>query len=135
MEDDLKLGLHIIVVLCLIVIAMSSYNLSYGPSFMADGTSGANLRFASTTSGSNGPQGSGFTGSGQLEAPVFWNMGSVEQVDQELQAAAQDKALVEAAEKGYQGQGKGPKSYMTGVAAVPKYSDLELSKLASGSVY
>lgn len=133
MEDDLKLGLHIIVVLCLIVIAMSSYNMSYGPSYMSDdGTSGANLRFAATTSGSNGPQGSGFIGSGALEAPVFWNMGSVEATDKELQAAARDKASTAAAtDSGFQGQ----HSYMTGVAAVPKYSDLQLSKLASGSVY
>lgn len=132
MEDDLKLGLHIIVVLCLIVIAMSAYNVSYGPSYMTDGSSGANLRFAATTSGSNGPQGSGFIGSGQLEAPVFWNMGSVEATDKELQAAARDKkSSASASDSGFQGQ----HSYMTGVESVPKYSDLQLSKLASGSVY
>jgi len=133
MEDDLNLGLHIIVVLCLIVIAMSAYNFSYSSSFMTDGTSGAGLRFASTTSGSTGPQGSGFTGSGALEAPVFWNMGSVEQVDRELQAAAVDLASSADADtsSGFSGQ----PSYMTGVEAVPKYSDLELSKLSSGSVY
>ena len=131
MEDDLKLGLHIIVVLCLIVIAMSSYNFSYGPSYMTDGTSGAGLRFASATSGSNGPQGSGFVGSGQMEAPVFWNMGSVEESDKELQAAARDQAAASDAASGFQAQ----PSYMTGVAAVPKYSDLQLSKLSSGSVY
>jgi hypothetical protein len=133
MEDDLKLGLHIIVVLCLIVIAMSAYNVSYGPSYMTDdGSSGANLRFAATTSGSNGPQGSGFMGSGQLEAPVFWNMGSVEQTDQELQAAARDKRSADASSKS---KFQGEHSYMTGVESVPKYSDLQLSKLASGSVY
>jgi hypothetical protein len=133
MEDDLKLGLHIIVVLCLIVIAMSSYKIAYGElSFMTDGSSGAGLRFASSTSGSTGPQGSGFIGSGGLEAPVFWNMGSSEQVDKELQAAARDQASTAAATaSGFQGEA----SYMTGVESVPKYSDLQLSKLSSGSIY
>ena len=95
MDEDLKLGMYIIVVLCLIVIAMSQYNMAYGAMSFMQGeplgkalqaaNSGPDLRFASRLST---PGQSEFIGTGSTEPPVFWNMGSVEDTDAALQSAS-----------------------------------------------
>jgi hypothetical protein len=82
MDDDLHLGLYVIKVLCLVVIAMSLYKVSYGSdSYFSDKEQGAaSLRMVT--------QRSDFMGSGSVEAPVFWNLGSVEDTNTLLQSAA-----------------------------------------------
>lgn len=83
MEDDLHLGLYVIKVLCLIVIAMSLYKLTYSSdSYMANADMGAaSLR-------TMGTERSDFMGSGGVEAPVFWNLGSVQDTNALLQKAS-----------------------------------------------
>jgi hypothetical protein len=95
MDDEYHQGFYIAVVLCLIVIAMSAYKVAYTTENF-DGTAGANLRMQSTLSGLGQTKGvpvQYFTGSGAMEAPVFWNMGSVEKTNALLQAAAADMAV------------------------------------------
>lgn len=93
MDDDLHLGLYIIKVLCLIVIAMSAYKLSYGSeSYFAD-VGKADLPHISERSD--------FMGSGAVEAPVFWNIGSVQETNDLLQAASLAK---EPSSEGFQGK-------------------------------
>ena len=81
--DDIKMGLHIIVILCLIVIAMSQYNMAYGSSYLTNAqaiaSGGSNLRFQERSQ---------FIGSANSEPPVFYNMGSVDDTNKALQAAA-----------------------------------------------
>lgn len=82
------LGMYIIVVLCLIVIAMSEYKMAYGMSSSFDPTSLAYVSQRSDVEGS-----SNFVGSGAMEAPAFWNMGSAQATAAALaQAAAQNAA-------------------------------------------
>lgn len=84
MDDDLNLGLYIIVVLCLVVLAMSAYKVAFGnDSYMTN-------RFATSRSD--------FMGSGAVEAPVFWNMGSVEETNKLQQEAALQMAKDAAAD-------------------------------------
>lgn len=79
-DSDLNMGLYIIVVLCLIVIAMSSYKVAYcGSDYFAD-MEKASLPYAAERSDR-------FSG----EPPQFWNLGSVEETNALLQAAAQQK--------------------------------------------
>lgn len=82
MEDsDLNMGLYVIMVLCLIVIAMSSYKVAYcGDSYFND-IYKASLPFA-------GERSDRFVGSGANEGPVFYNMGSVEDTNEALIAAS-----------------------------------------------
>jgi hypothetical protein len=93
MDDmDVHLGLYIIVVLCLIVIAMSNYRLAYGDEYMsncyAGDTNASSMRFATELSGAGNQTKSCFAGgSGGNEPPVFWNIGSVEDTNEALQAA------------------------------------------------
>lgn len=91
MEEDLQLGLYVIVVLCFIVIAMAQYKLAYQSEY-ATGTdpmigqgSAASMRFAGER------ETAGFVGSSGAEAPSFWNMGSVEETNAELQKAAAEQ--------------------------------------------
>jgi hypothetical protein len=82
MENDLHLGLFVIKVLCLIVIAMSAYKVAYcSDSYFTDPT-------MSKASLAHLAERSDFMGSGQVEAPVFWNLGSVEETNELLQKAA-----------------------------------------------
>lgn len=81
MEDDLHLGLYVVLVLCAIVIAMSLYKLAYSDSYMTGNQGAASLRVM-------GSERSDFMGSGSVEPPVFWNMGSVEDTNTLLQNAA-----------------------------------------------
>lgn len=79
MDDDIQLGLYIIKVLCLIVIAMSVYKLS---------TSNDSYFTSAKADLPHLTERSDFTGNGSLETPVFWNMGSVQETNDLLQAAA-----------------------------------------------
>lgn len=82
MEDDLHLGLFVIKVLCLIVIAMSAYKMAYcSDSYFSDST-------MNKASLAHVAERSDFVGSGQVETPVFWNLGSVEETNELLQNAA-----------------------------------------------
>lgn len=115
MDDmDVHLGLYIIVVLCLIVIAMSNYRLAYGDEYMSNCLAGdsnaASMRFATELSGSGNTTKSCFA-SGGNEPPVFWNIGSVEDTNDALQAASR------AAETN--NQAPPAKSYMRSGGSIP----------------
>jgi len=90
MEDDLHLGLYVIKVLCLVVIAMSLYKITYTTdSYMTNADMGAaSLR-------THGTERSDFMGSGGVEQPVFWNLGSVQDTNALLQKAASQKETEE----------------------------------------
>lgn len=80
MEDDLKMAIYLVIVLCLIVISMSQYKLAYGgESYFSDSKKAGLAHMAER---------SDFVGTGSAEPPVFWNMGSVEETNNLLQAAA-----------------------------------------------
>lgn len=85
--DDVMFGLQVIAVLCLVVIAMSQYRMAYSDySYMNDLqyiNSGPTVRHQSLRSDR-------FTGDGQHERPLYWNIGSVEENNAELQAASRD---------------------------------------------
>ena len=81
-DSDIQMGLHVIIVLCLIVIAMSSYKSAYCSTSYFNDAEKAALPFAAERSDR-------FIGSG--EAPAFFNLGSVEQTNELLQAAAREK--------------------------------------------
>jgi hypothetical protein len=98
-ESDIHLALFVIVVICLIVIAMSSYQSAYGSSYMtgqvtdyvsnpSSTVGAANLRFAGESSQQGLKGSSGFIGSGMNEPPVFYNTGSFEDVNNALQTAS-----------------------------------------------
>jgi hypothetical protein len=102
MEEDMLNGLFVVVIICLIVIAFSSYQVAFGSSYMTNAVTGyvsnpgsvqgaANLRFAGESSQTGLHGSSGFVGNGANEAPVFWNMGSVEETNAALQAASAQK--------------------------------------------
>lgn len=75
-DSELNMGLYIIVVLCLIVIAMSSYKVAYcGDSYFSDMYK-ASLPYA-------GERSDRFS-----EPPVFYNFGSVEETNAALQEAS-----------------------------------------------
>lgn len=77
-DSELNMGLYIIVVLCLIVIAMSSYKVAYcGDSYFADAQK-SSLPYAAERSDR-------FS-----EPPVFYNFGSVEETNAALQAASRE---------------------------------------------
>lgn len=87
MDSDLEFGMCVVKLLCAIVIAMSLYKMasiqSYNYSYMTDGLGhGHNVRFETEKSH--------FIGDGQIGAPNFWNMGSVEETNAALQAASSD---------------------------------------------
>jgi hypothetical protein len=93
-ESDIHLALFVIIVICLIVIAMSSYQSAYCSSYMSNSdyvsdpnsASGkANIRFAGESSQQGLVPSSGFIGSGINEPPVFYNTGSFEDVNKALQ--------------------------------------------------
>ncbi|MGL5934390.1 MAG: hypothetical protein ACRCZI_02085 [Cetobacterium sp.] len=78
-DSELNMGLYIIVVLCLIVIAMSSYKVAYcGDSYFSD-IYKASLPYA-------GERSDRFSGAN--EQPSFFNFGSVEETNAALQEAA-----------------------------------------------
>jgi hypothetical protein len=77
MDSDLILGFYVIVVLCLIVTALSLYKIAHSnDSYFANK---ASLPLLSERSD--------FVGSGSMESPVFWNMGSVQETNAALQSA------------------------------------------------
>lgn len=81
-ESDIKMGLMVILVLCFIVIAMSQYKMAYCGSEYFNDAYKASLPFA-------GERSDRFIGG--AEPPVFWNMGSVSETNDALQAAASQK--------------------------------------------
>lgn len=120
MEDvDVQMGLYIIVVLCLIVIAMSNYKMAYTDEYMGNLAGNASSqKFATELSGAgNETHSSYFNGNGGNEAPVFWNIGSVEDTNEALQKASQQaesNAQYEAA------AAAAPKSFMrSGGSGIP----------------
>lgn len=99
MEEDMLNGLFVVVIICLIVMAVSSYQVAFGSSYMSNAVTAyvsnpssvkgaANLRFAGESSQTGLRGSSGFIGSASNEAPVFWNLGSVEETNAALQAAS-----------------------------------------------
>ncbi len=81
MEEDLALGLCIIKVLCLIVIAMSVHKMAYANEYFEGGCKpGQDPRYCSQRSDFN-----------NAEAPVFWNYGSADDINNALQAAVVHK--------------------------------------------
>ncbi len=92
MEDDLCLGLCVIKVLCLIVIAMSLHKIAYSNEYMWNPPSALSLHDQSQLpliSHHASHQVSSFNGG---EPPVFWNLGDVESVNEELQNASKSTA-------------------------------------------
>lgn len=89
MEDYSQI-ISMVKVICLIIIAVSAWNIaSQNTSYFSSGlattgdTYGPNLRFATGLSDR-------FIGSGANEPPVFYNLGSVSQINDALQKASQD---------------------------------------------
>ncbi len=86
-DAELMTGLQVIAVLCLLVIAMSQYRMAYSEySYMDDlqyVNSGPSVRHQSLRSDK-------FTGDGQHERPVYWNLGSVDETNAELVSASRD---------------------------------------------
>src|SRR6476646_11798176 len=108
-ESDIRLGFGLVVLLCLIVIAMSSYKVAYcATSYFQDGKSA--LPFA-------GDRSDRFISA--PEPPVFWNMGSVEETNELLQAAAAQK---ETNDEGYTPRPKHAEQYQ-GKPAFAKPTD------------
>jgi hypothetical protein len=99
-ESNIHVALCVIIVICFIVIAMSSYKSAFGSSYMSnsdyisDPSSAigkANIRFAGESSQQGLAPSSGFIGSGINEPPVFYNTGSFEDVNKALQKAVSVK--------------------------------------------
>ncbi len=76
-------GLMVVAVLALVVIAMSVHKMSSAKSGFAD-TYKASLPFMGERTDSYG----GFLGSNNNEAPVFWNMGDMSQINKYLADAS-----------------------------------------------
>jgi hypothetical protein len=83
MDEDYSQLFTIVKMICLIIIALSVYSISSQNSSYFDDMRKASLPFISSRSDR-------FIGSGANEAPVFYNLGSVSQIDSALQAAAKD---------------------------------------------
>ena len=111
MEDDLHIGLYIVVVLCLVVIAASAHKVAFtSSSYFGEADKAALAHRSERTDRFNG---------GGYEPPVFWNMGSVKETNEALQAASQEEkenaaAAVAAVVKAATSEsfaGKSPKSF------------------------
>jgi hypothetical protein len=81
--DELYLGLCIIKVLCLIVIAMGINKMANQSSYFADFTDPGRVRYL----GENSFPGATSYMSGANEAPVFWNIGNLSEIDTAQQAS------------------------------------------------
>ncbi len=98
MDNDFALGYCVIKIVCLIVIAMSVHKIAYSREYMNDGLVGnQQVSVPGSFGTANGVRFYGETQQSMFnnaEPPVFWNMGSVEDSNAALQAAAsmgQDK--------------------------------------------
>ncbi len=92
MDSDFALGYCIIKIVCLIVIAMSVHKIAYSREYMNDGLVGEqSVSVPGSYGTANGVRFYGETQQSMFsnaEPPVFWNMGSIEDSNAALQAAA-----------------------------------------------
>jgi hypothetical protein len=82
-EEDYDQIFTMVKMICLIIIAFSIWNISSQNSSYFNDSQKADLPFVAERSDR-------FIGSGGNEPPVFYNLGSVSQIDAALQAAAKD---------------------------------------------
>ncbi len=104
MDDDIFMGIYVIVVILLIVITFSIYKMAcssgdssymrsgnhFGTGYGAASSIGLSAAERSDNAFGNVSQdkASYFMGNGALEQPSFWNMGSVDEVNKYLNNAA-----------------------------------------------
>jgi len=82
MDEDFIQLYRVIIIVCLIIITVHVCSNSSNSSYFSD-TLKATLPFASERDDR-------FVGSGGVEPPVFYNLGSVSQIDDALKKASQD---------------------------------------------
>ncbi len=94
MDNDYALGYCLIKVICLIVIAISVHKLASSKEYMSGNNTLVGAQRVSVPNSFGTANGVRFYSDVQqsmfnnAEPPVFWNMGSVEETNEALQAAA-----------------------------------------------